>query len=51
MQLGTGAVTYKVTEKIKADLVGLSEVNYQEPVPCGNVRFLDTAGEISKSFV
>ena len=51
VQLGTGAVTYKVTEKIKADLVGLSEVNYQEPVPCGNVRFLDTAGEISKSFV
>jgi len=51
VQLGEGAATYKVTEKIAADLVGLSEVTYDEPVPCGKIRFLDTVDSISKSFV
>ena len=51
VQLGEGAVTYKVTEKLAADLVGLSSVEYDEPVPCGTIRFLDTANDISKSYV
>ena len=51
VQLGEGTITYKVEEKIAADLVGLSEVVYNEPVPCGTIRFLDTADELSKSYV
>jgi len=51
VQLGEGTITYKVEEKIAADLVGLSEVVYNEPVPCGTIRFLDTADKMSKSYV
>ena len=51
VQLGEGTVTYKVTESIKADLVGLSNVEYGEPVPCGKIRFLDTADDLQKSYV
>ena len=51
VQLGEGAVTYKVTEKIKADLVGLSDFSYGEPVPCGTIRFQDTAEQMKKSYV
>ena len=51
MQLGEGTLTYKVTEKLSADLVGLSEVAYDEPIPCGKVTFLDTVNIISKSYV
>jgi len=51
VQLGEGAVTYKVQEKIKADLVGLSEVVYGEPTACGTLRFLDTADDMQKSYV
>lgn len=49
--LGEGAVTYKVSEKLAADLVGLSAVTYDEPVPCGTIRFLDTANDMSKSYI
>ena len=51
VQLGEGQVTYKVTEKLSADLVGLSDFDYSEPVPCGTVRFLDTVESMSKSFI
>merc|ERR1712061_740303 len=51
VQLGEGTVTYKVVEKLAADLVGLSDFSYGEPVPCGTVRFLDTAEGISKSYI
>lgn len=51
VQLGEGAVTYRVAETLKADLVGLSDFSYAEPISCGTVRFLDTADEISKSYV
>merc|ERR1711924_205614 len=51
VQLGEGKIEYKVTEKIAADLVGLSAVEYGEPVQCGSIRFLDTADEMRKSFV
>ena len=51
VQLGEGTVTYKVTEKIKADLVGLSSLEYGEPVPCGTIRFLDTADDIKKGIL
>ena len=51
VQLGEGALTYKVTEKIAADLVGLSSLSYGEPVACGKITFLDTAAELTKSFV
>ena len=51
VQLGEGTVAYKVEEKIAADLVGLSEVNYMEPVQCGTIKFLDTIESISKSYV
>jgi len=51
VQLGEGAVTYKVQEKLKADLVGLSDFSYGEPVPCGKIRFQDTADLLKSSFV
>ena len=51
VQLGEGAVTYKVSEKLAADLVGLSQVTYNEPIRCGTIRFVDTASEIAKSVV
>ena len=51
VQLGEGTVAYKVEEKINADLVGLSQVTYNEPVPCGTIRFLDTVEVIGKSYV
>jgi len=51
VQLGEGVVTYKVSEKVAADLVGLSEVTYDEPVECGRIRFLDTAEIIGKSYI
>lgn len=51
VQLGEGTLTYKVTEKLAADLVGLSEVSYDEPIPCGKITFLDTIDSISKSYV
>lgn len=51
VQLGEGAVTYKVQEKLKADLMGLSDFSYGEPVPCGTIRFQDTAGLLKSSFV
>ena len=44
--LGEGTVTYKVTEKLAADLVGLSDFEYNEPIECGKVRFLDTAAKL-----
>lgn len=47
--LGEGTVTYKVQETLKADLVGLSDLTYGEPVTCGSIRFLDTASDVSKS--
>ena len=51
VQLGEGTATYKVTEMLKADLVGLSDFSYDEPFPCGTIRFQDTADTISKSFI
>ena len=51
VQLGEGTATYKVTETLKADLVGLSDFSYDEPFPCGTIRFQDTAETISKSFI
>ena len=45
------ARSHKVTEKLSADLVGLSGFDYSEPVPCGTVRFLDTVESMSKSFI
>ena len=38
--LGAGSVVFKVSEAIKADLVGLSDFTYNEPIPCGTFRFL-----------
>ena len=49
--LGEGAVTYKVSEKINADLVGLSQVTYDEPVACGKITFLDTANSVGKGIL
>ena len=51
VQLGEGTVSYRVTEKLAADLVGLSSVSYDEPVECGTIKFLDTVDSISKSYV
>ena len=51
VELGEGELTYKVTQKQGADLVGLSDFSYGEPVPCGKIRFLDTADSISKGLV
>jgi len=51
VQLGEGAVSYKVTEKLAADLVGLSEFAYDEAIPCGKIRFLDTADGMSKGLL
>lgn len=51
VQLGEGAVTYKVSEKLNADLVGLSQVTYDEPIKCGTIRFVDTASDMRKSVV
>eukprot|EP00966_Prymnesium_polylepis_P300067 6934175-Prymnesium_polylepis.1 len=51
VQLGEGAVTYKVQEELNADLVGLSQFSYSEPRPCGTISFLDTVESISKSFI
>jgi len=48
VQLGEGSVTYKQVSEQNADLVGLSQFSYAEPVPCGKIRFLDTAQGISK---
>jgi len=50
-QLGEGGVTYKVTQQLNADIVGLSSFNYGDPVPCGKIRFLDTAEDMSKSVI
>uniref|UniRef100_A0A7S0I175 Uncharacterized protein n=1 Tax=Phaeocystis antarctica TaxID=33657 RepID=A0A7S0I175_9EUKA len=38
--LGAGTVVFKVSEEIKADLVGLSDFTYDEPIPCGSFKFL-----------
>jgi hypothetical protein len=51
VQLGEGTVSYKVEEKVAADLVGLSELTYGEPISCGTIRFLDTADDMRKSYV
>jgi len=51
VQLGEGDVTYKVSEQLQADLVGLSDFTYNEPVPCGRIRFLDTAEGMSKNLL
>jgi hypothetical protein len=49
--LGEGPATFKVTEKLNADLVGLSNFNYEEPISCGRIRFLDTADDMKKSYI
>ena len=51
VQLGEGPIKYKIFEKVAADLVGLSDLTYGEPVGCGTARFLDTASDISKSYI
>ena len=51
VSLGEGKVTYKVAEQLNADLVGLSQLTYEEPVECGTIRFLDTANTMPKSFI
>lgn len=43
VKLGEGTITYKIDSEQNADLLGLSQFTYNEPVPCGQVRFLDTA--------
>ena len=40
VRLGAATVTYKVAQKLDADLVGLSDFTYNEPVPCGTAEFL-----------
>lgn len=51
VQLGEGKATYKITEKLSADIIGLSDFSYGEPIPCGTIRFLDTADGMKKSFI
>ena len=41
VRLGAGKVTYKVAQKLDADLLGLSGFTYNEPIPCGTMRFLE----------
>ena len=41
----------QVSEQLQADLVGLSDFTYNEPVPCGRIRFLDTAEGMSKNLL
>jgi len=36
-----GVVTYKVAQKLDADLLGLSGFVYNEPVTCGVSKFLN----------
>ena len=43
VKLGEGTITYKIDSEQNADLLGLSQFTYNEPVPCGRARFLDTA--------
>ena len=38
--LGAGTVVFKRPEELKADLVGLSDFTYDEPIPCGTFKFL-----------
>ena len=37
--LGEGTMCYKVASQQGADLLGLSDFTYNEPVPCGTCRF------------
>jgi len=41
VRLGEGKVTYKVAEQLSADLLGLSDFTYNEPISCGTSSFLD----------
>lgn len=43
LRLGDGIVTYRVAQSLNADLVGLSDFTYNEPIECGTSRFLDVA--------
>jgi hypothetical protein len=40
VKLGEGTLCYKVASQQGADLLGLSDFTYNEPVPCGTCRFL-----------
>lgn len=51
VQLGEGSIKYKVMEKLNADLLGLSDFSYGEPIECGKIRFLDTIDSIAKSYI
>uniref|UniRef100_A0A7S4C309 Uncharacterized protein n=1 Tax=Chrysotila carterae TaxID=13221 RepID=A0A7S4C309_CHRCT len=41
VRLGDGKVSYRVAQQLEADLVGLSDFTYNEPIICGTSRFLD----------
>ena len=41
VSLGEGTIVYTVPSQQGADLLGLSDFTYNEPVPCGTCRFLD----------
>jgi hypothetical protein len=40
VDLGEGTITYTVPSQQGADLLGLSDFTYNEPIPCGSCRFL-----------
>jgi hypothetical protein len=39
VRLGAGAVTYRLSQQLDADLLGLSGFTYDEPVSCGASKF------------
>lgn len=41
VKLGEGTICYKVASEQGADLLGLSDFTYNEPVPCGTCRFVE----------
>lgn len=39
VRLGAGAVTYRLSQQLDADLLGLSGFTYDEPILCGTSKF------------